>query len=641
MGTRELLGRKITAFRDPTGELFKAAMFESSGGPSGRDAPHLAAPVRAPVMNEFDMGLRELNMELGIDMDLPMLGMHAELQQQQEADLEQERLAAEAAMVALREAEAQRAAQAAELAARRKAQEVREAQERARKEMERERQMRREKELAEERKRLEEKERQQRRLKESMTASAPPLILPRSHGSGGAHGGMAPASSGAGRGGADSQQQQHHQQSSSAHGAGSRGVPPNTASMITELSGEALVSAIVDHVATFVTEDLWNQTLRTAVGMATTRLRTASQPAAMPIPIPAPLPSLLPSLLAPSVATAPAIAEAPKAFDRERRRQLKKRKHHHSHNESAGQAHNTGWNDEDDARVGGYGRGRWVRVRKHRPGAMPFRRRSPRGNSSASISSVSSSVSSSGSEGDRAREAQAQAEKDAHEARMQSHLEGMESLELLRESPFSGFDEAAQTQVKAILEQRTDAWPGDFVSRHANPAGSSARGRPYVRLTLGEKRRLAAQQAAAAQAGSSGFLGFSDLSQAGGANGAHQGTGGGNTGDKGSGSAAAALSGTLAGGAVGTSSSAGGNLGQVGAVTGAGALVGKGGSSSRGSRHEVRNFAAEIGLAEVGEALKYNQLKQRRKKLRFAKSTIHNWGLFAMEKIEPDELVTE
>ena len=34
-------------------------------------------------------------------------------------------------------------------------------------------------------------------------------------------------------------------------------------------------------------------------------------------------------------------------------------------------------------------------------------------------------------------------------------------------------------------------------------------------------------------------------------------------------------------------------------------------------------------------------IQARKKQLRFAKSTIHNWGLFAMENIAADEMVNE
>ncbi|CAI9173045.1 unnamed protein product [Rangifer tarandus platyrhynchus] len=41
------------------------------------------------------------------------------------------------------------------------------------------------------------------------------------------------------------------------------------------------------------------------------------------------------------------------------------------------------------------------------------------------------------------------------------------------------------------------------------------------------------------------------------------------------------------------------------------------------------------------DLLKLNQLKFRKKKLRFGRSRIHEWGLFAMEPIAADEMVIE
>ncbi|KAI8899994.1 histone methyltransferase, partial [Globomyces pollinis-pini] len=39
--------------------------------------------------------------------------------------------------------------------------------------------------------------------------------------------------------------------------------------------------------------------------------------------------------------------------------------------------------------------------------------------------------------------------------------------------------------------------------------------------------------------------------------------------------------------------------------------------------------------------IKFQQLKSRKKQLRFAQSHIHDWGLFATEKIEAQEIVIE
>ncbi|KAI9143587.1 histone methyltransferase, partial [Paraphysoderma sedebokerense] len=39
--------------------------------------------------------------------------------------------------------------------------------------------------------------------------------------------------------------------------------------------------------------------------------------------------------------------------------------------------------------------------------------------------------------------------------------------------------------------------------------------------------------------------------------------------------------------------------------------------------------------------LEFNQLQGRQKRLKFAKSGIHDWGLFALERIEKDDFVIE
>ncbi len=58
-------------------------------------------------------------------------------------------------------------------------------------------------------------------------------------------------------------------------------------------------------------------------------------------------------------------------------------------------------------------------------------------------------------------------------------------------------------------------------------------------------------------------------------------------------------------------------------------------SNSRGRRLESRVDSAP------NAALQFNQLQKRQKSLKFARSRIHNWGLFAMEPIEPQEMVIE
>ncbi|XP_038589881.1 histone-lysine N-methyltransferase SETD1B-A isoform X1 [Micropterus salmoides] len=52
-------------------------------------------------------------------------------------------------------------------------------------------------------------------------------------------------------------------------------------------------------------------------------------------------------------------------------------------------------------------------------------------------------------------------------------------------------------------------------------------------------------------------------------------------------------------------------------------------------RRLLSSFACDSDL------LKFNQLKFRKKKIRFCKSLIHDWGLFAMEPIAADEMVIE
>lgn len=60
-------------------------------------------------------------------------------------------------------------------------------------------------------------------------------------------------------------------------------------------------------------------------------------------------------------------------------------------------------------------------------------------------------------------------------------------------------------------------------------------------------------------------------------------------------------------------------------------------------RSEQRRLLSAIGTPAVmdSDLLKLNQLKFRKKKLRFGRSRIHEWGLFAMEPIAADEMVIE
>ncbi|XP_068101087.1 histone-lysine N-methyltransferase SETD1B [Hyperolius riggenbachi] len=58
-------------------------------------------------------------------------------------------------------------------------------------------------------------------------------------------------------------------------------------------------------------------------------------------------------------------------------------------------------------------------------------------------------------------------------------------------------------------------------------------------------------------------------------------------------------------------------------------------------RSEQRRLLSSFTGSCDSDLLKFNQLKFRKKKLRFCKSHIHDWGLFAMEPIAADEMVIE
>lgn len=57
----------------------------------------------------------------------------------------------------------------------------------------------------------------------------------------------------------------------------------------------------------------------------------------------------------------------------------------------------------------------------------------------------------------------------------------------------------------------------------------------------------------------------------------------------------------------------------------------------RGCVEELQSTAQNLDA----DLLKYNQLKHRRKKLKFARSAIHGWGLFTLEDIPAKEMVVE
>ena len=54
-----------------------------------------------------------------------------------------------------------------------------------------------------------------------------------------------------------------------------------------------------------------------------------------------------------------------------------------------------------------------------------------------------------------------------------------------------------------------------------------------------------------------------------------------------------------------------------------------------------RAMALSKGEAAAPDSIKYNQLQARKKQLRFSRSPIHDWGLYAMEKINRGDLVIE
>uniref|UniRef100_A0A1I8H2I9 [histone H3]-lysine(4) N-trimethyltransferase n=2 Tax=Macrostomum lignano TaxID=282301 RepID=A0A1I8H2I9_9PLAT len=64
-------------------------------------------------------------------------------------------------------------------------------------------------------------------------------------------------------------------------------------------------------------------------------------------------------------------------------------------------------------------------------------------------------------------------------------------------------------------------------------------------------------------------------------------------------------------------------------------------SLTREARSMQRRILAEFADIEIGDLLKFNQLKFRKKKLKFDRSGIHSWGLFALETIAQDEMVVE
>ncbi|KKF94994.1 Histone-lysine N-methyltransferase H3 lysine-4 specific [Ceratocystis platani] len=68
--------------------------------------------------------------------------------------------------------------------------------------------------------------------------------------------------------------------------------------------------------------------------------------------------------------------------------------------------------------------------------------------------------------------------------------------------------------------------------------------------------------------------------------------------------------------------------------------------NSRANRANNRRYVADLNdqkktLGQDSDVFKFNQLKKRKKPVKFARSAIHNWGLYAMEKIPKDDMIIE
>lgn len=69
-------------------------------------------------------------------------------------------------------------------------------------------------------------------------------------------------------------------------------------------------------------------------------------------------------------------------------------------------------------------------------------------------------------------------------------------------------------------------------------------------------------------------------------------------------------------------------------------------SNSRANRANNRRVAAELNdqkkaFGETSDVLRFNQLKKRKKPVKFDRSAIHNWGLFTLENIPKDDMIIE
>ena len=72
-------------------------------------------------------------------------------------------------------------------------------------------------------------------------------------------------------------------------------------------------------------------------------------------------------------------------------------------------------------------------------------------------------------------------------------------------------------------------------------------------------------------------------------------------------------------------------------------------SASRSNRANNRRLVADMAAQKQvlstasgeGDVLRFNQLKKRKKPVKFARSAIHNWGLYAMENIAANDMIIE
>lgn len=69
-------------------------------------------------------------------------------------------------------------------------------------------------------------------------------------------------------------------------------------------------------------------------------------------------------------------------------------------------------------------------------------------------------------------------------------------------------------------------------------------------------------------------------------------------------------------------------------------------AASRANRANNRRLVNDISISKnmtgaEGDALRFNQLKKRKKLVKFDRSAIHNWGLYAQENIAANDMIIE